>query len=81
MIKLKIYDTYYNKTKNILKQKIFHENDTVTIFKYILLDFLSGQLTPPRRSLDFSLLKIRNFDENTDNYYKKATCYFNNYKT
>ena len=32
-------------------------------------------------SLDFSLLKIRNFDEETYNYYKKGICYFNNYKT
>jgi len=45
------------------------------------LGFLSGQLTAPRRSLDFALMKIRNFDEETDNYYKKGVCYFNNYKT
>ena len=45
------------------------------------LGFLSGQLTPPRRSLDFSLLKIYNFDEETDNYYKKGIYYFNIYKT
>ena len=76
-----IYDTYYNKTINILKQKIINKNDTETIIEYILLGFLSGQLTPPRRSLDFSLLKIRNFDEETDNYYKKGICYFNNYKS
>ena len=28
-----------------------------------------------------SILLFRNFDEETDNYYKKGVCYFNNYKT
>jgi len=76
-----IYQNYYNKTINILKQKIINKNDTETIIEYILLGFLSGQLTARRRSLDFALMKIRNFDEETDNYYKKGVCYFNNYKT
>ena len=76
-----IYDTYYNKTINILKQKIINKKDTEIIIEYILLGFLSGHLTPPRRSLDYALMKIRNFDEETDNYYKKGICYFNTYKT
>ena len=36
---------------------------------------------PPRRSLDYSEMKIRNFDTKTDNYYKANKFYFNKYKT
>jgi hypothetical protein len=34
-----IYGTYYNKTMNILKQKIINKNDTEIIIEYILLGF------------------------------------------
>ena len=72
-----IYDTYYNKTINILKQKIINKKDTEIIIEYILLGFLSGYLTPPRRSLDYALMKIHNFDEKIDNYYKNvAECVY-----
>ena len=51
------------------------------MIKYLLLGFLSGVLTPPRRSLDYALLKMKNYDEDVDNYYEKGICYFNNYQT
>jgi site-specific recombinase XerD len=76
-----IYQDYYNKTLKIIKQRIINKYDTELIVKYLLLAFLSGSLFPPRRSLDFALLKIKNYDEDVDNYYKKGVCYFNNYKT
>ena len=34
----------------------------------------------PRRSLDYALLKIRNFEKD-DNYYSKGKLYFSKYKT
>ena len=36
---------------------------------------------PPRRSLDYSLLKIRNFNPKEDNYYRSGKLVFNKYKT
>ena len=69
------------KILKIIKQRIINKYDTELIVKYLLLAFLSGSLFPPRRSLDFALLKIKNYDEDVDNYYKKGVCYFNNYKT
>ena len=45
------------------------------------MSFLSGIIIPPRRSLDYSEMKIRNFDTKTDNYYKANKFYFNQYKT
>ena len=71
-----IYQDYYNKTLKILKQRIINKYHTEIVIKYLLLGFLSGVLTPPRRSLDYALLKIKNYDEDVDNYYKKGVYYF-----
>ena len=60
------------------KKKILNEN---VMMEFLLMSFLSGILLPPRRSLDYSELKIRNFDVKTDNYYKSSKFYFNKYKT
>ena len=47
--------------------------------KYIILACYT--LIEPRRSQDYTQMKIRNYDEKTDNYYKKGTFYYQNYKT
>jgi hypothetical protein len=36
---------------------------------------------PPRRSMDYGEMKIRNYDPKVDNYYKAGKLYFNKYKT
>ena len=43
--------------------------------------FLCGIVIPPRRSLDYSEMKIRNYDAKTDNFYKGNKFFFNKYKT
>ena len=60
------------------KKKILNEN---VMMEFLLMSFLSGVLIPPRRSLDYSEMKIRNYDVKTDNYYKANKFYFNKYKT
>ena len=60
------------------KKKILNEN---VIMEFLLMSFLGGVLIPPRRSLDYSEMKIRNYDVKTDNYYKANKFYFNKYKT
>ena len=35
----------------------------------------------PRRSLDYSLMKIKNYDPKSENYYKSGKFYFHKYKT
>ena len=56
------------------------------MMEFLLLAFLGGVSgIPPRRSLDYALLKIKNYDVKTDNYYKNTKqggkFYFNVYKT
>ena len=48
---------------------------------HLLVAFLGGILMPPRRSLDYALLKQKNYDKNADNYYSRNKIYFNKYKT
>jgi hypothetical protein len=36
---------------------------------------------PPRRSMDYSEMKIHNYDPKTDNYYKAGKFFYNKYKT
>ena len=65
-------------------QKIFQKRaigDVPAIMDYLLVGFLGGVLIPPRRSLDYALLKWRDYDKKTDNYYSRGKLYFNRYKT
>jgi hypothetical protein len=50
-------------------------------FEFLLVAFLSGVIMPPRRSMDYSEMKIRNYDPKVDNYYKNSKFYYNKYKT
>ena len=60
------------------RKKILNEN---VMMEFLLMSFLGGVVIPPRRSLDYSEMKIRNYDVKTDNYYKGNKLYFNKYKT
>jgi len=56
--------------------------DYPTIMEFFLISFLGGVSgLPPRRSLDYALMKISNYDVKKDNYYKGGRFYFNQYKT
>ena len=60
------------------KKKLLNEK---IIMEFLLMCLLSGVIMPPRRSLDYSEMKIRNYDPKVDNYYNKNKFYFNKYKT
>lgn len=78
-----VYNYYYNKYKSLpFKKNIFDKLNKEDYFNYqsfILLSLISGIFIPPRRLLDFTNLKFN--DDNENNYYKKGTLYFRNYKT
>ena len=73
------YNKLLRQVQDIFKKKAIA--NVSIIIDYLLVAFLSGHLFPPRRSLDYALLKWKNFDQNEDNYYKRGKCYFNKYKT
>ena len=74
-----IYDDLRAQVKNIFTKKAI--GNVSIIRDYLLVAFLSGVLIPPRRSLDYALLKWRNYDKSKDNYYYRGKIYFNKYKT
>ena len=52
-----------------------------TIQNYIIISLTAGIFIPPRRSLDWVLMKHKNYNTDTDNYYNKKKFVFNQYKT
>ena len=75
-----IYNELLEKVQNIFSQKIIvNYNILVEFFLLMCLGGVSG--LAPRRSLDYGLMKIKDYDIKTDNYYKNGKFYFNKYKT
>ena len=75
-----IYNDMKGKVLLMFKNKLPLDYDVVN--KFFLLGCLGGvNGLAPRRSLDYCLMKIKNFDKNTDNYYLKDTFTYNKYKT
>jgi len=54
--------------------------DITDLSNFILLAVSSGVFIPPRRSQDWTEMRIRNYTRE-DNYYEKGKFYFNKYKT
>ena len=73
------YEDLHDKVTKIFKKKAIA--DIGIIMDYLLVAFLSGHKLPPRRSMDYSLLKWKNYDKTRDNYYSRGKLYFNKYKT
>ena len=76
-----MYNTYLKIANDIFKKKEWSNSDITELQKYFLLAFLGGYFFPPRRSQDFTELKLKNFDKEKDNFYFKGCFYFNVYKT
>ena len=75
-----MYNNLLQKATAMLTTKAVF-NDAQFI-QFLLVAFLSGAGgIPPRRSMDYGDLKIRNYNPKVDNYYKNSKLYFNVYKT
>jgi len=76
---LAIYSYLQTEANVIFKKQSLTASDKAKLNEYVLLSCFV-QLEP-RRSQDYSLMKIRNFDKITDNYIEKGNMVFNKYKT
>lgn len=65
----------------LYKKKTLSMNDLQQIQNYIIICLLGGVYVPPRRSTDYCLMKIRNYNKDEDNYFEKNQLVFNKYKT
>jgi len=67
--------------KHLYKKKELSMIDLQEIQNYIILCVLSGKFIPPRRSKDYVDFKIKDIDQEKDNYISKKSMIFNSYKT
>jgi len=64
----------------IYKSQSFTPANLITIQNYILMLLFSGKYIPPRRSMDYFMMKIKNVG-NDDNWINDNEFVFNSYKT
>lgn len=76
-----VYDELFTTVTAMFSKKLLANYQT--IIHFILLSCLGAGVSglPPRRSLDYTEMKVKNFDVNKDNYYRNGVFYFNIYKT
>lgn len=78
----KIYDTQYKFIKPILSSiDDISQADFMRLQDFVLLALTSGVWIAPRRSADWTNMKVRNVDKTKDNYINKNKFVFNEYKT
>jgi hypothetical protein len=69
----------HNQFKNAYKNNPTNENQMNLLISSVCSGAMEG--LPPRRVLDYAILKTKNFNRETDNYFEKGKFYFNQYKT
>lgn len=79
----KTVNLYERNTMKLYKLEDVDMTDIQQIQLYILLVLTTGVYIAPRRSMDWSEMKWREYDVETDNYYERetGTFVFNKYKT
>ena len=75
---LKLHSKMQDEANLIFKKQSISASDKATLNEYMLLSCYV--MIEPRRSQDYSLMKIRDYDDN-DNYIEKNNMIFNKYKT
>ena len=75
------YDELKHTADLLYKKQSHTANDMQQIQDYILMCLYSNMFIPPRRLLDYCAFKMREIDQEKDNYMNKNTFVFNTYKT
>ena len=78
---MKIFDELQSEALQLYKLKKLSMTDIQKIQNYIILCLVSGKFISIRRSMDWTEMKIKNYDEDKDNYLKNWIFHFNIYKT
>ena len=75
----KIYKDLKTQANALFKKSELSKSDLQTIQNYVILSLYT--LIPPRRSLDYTEMKINNIDKKQSNYINGKKFIFNTYKT
>jgi hypothetical protein len=76
-----IYNELYKNVKVLYKKDNLTMADLQYIQNLVILSVLGGKFIPPRRSKDYVDFKIKDIDQDKDNYIQKKKLIFNSYKT
>lgn len=76
-----IFDDMHAKVKPLLKAKELNAADYKRLQDFVILALTAGIFIPPRRSMDWTELKLKNIDKAADNYIAGNNFVFNKYKT
>lgn len=76
-----VFNRLENDAKILFKKSNRTISDEQQIQNYVMVALLGGIFIPPRRSLDYCAMKIRNVNKDEDNYINKNKFVFNKYKT
>lgn len=76
-----VFNRLENDAKILFKKSNKSNADIQQIQNYIIVSLLGGIFIPPRRSLDYCAMKIKNINKDEDNYINKNKFIFNRYKT
>jgi len=75
----RVYNNLYKDAYHLFNRDNLTKNELMRLQNLVTLSLYT--LIPPRRLLDYTLMKLRNYDESKDNYMGKKKFFFNNYKT
>lgn len=77
----RVVEEYENQAKKIMKQESINQQDRRILVDWMILALTTGYYFPPRRSMDYFLMKHKNYDRTKDNFIDKNLFVFNQYKT
>lgn len=78
---LEVFERLENDAKILFRKNNRTDADVLQIQNYVIVALLGGIFIPPRRSLDYCAMKIKNVNKDEDNYISKNKFVFNKYKT
>ena len=76
---MKVWKDLYKQNAPFLKKEKLTKPQWNGVLNLILLSLYV--LQPPRRSKDYAMMKTKDYDDKTDNFYDGKHFYFNQYKT
>jgi len=76
-----IYKKYESQARKLMKMDELSMAQLQQIQNWIIIALTSGIFIEPRRSTDWTEMKIKNYNKESDNFYDKKKFVFNKYKT
>ena len=77
----RVVQEYEARARKIMNDGTILPSERRILVDWMILALTTGYYFPPRRSMDYFLMKFREFDKKEDNFLDKNTFVFNKYKT